>query len=267
MPKVSDYTRTRIEVLDKQGLPPVVILRSLKNEGLSASLPSVTRIVKKLRTTGSVANLPRSGRPKKLSEEAKAFIDQQMQRNDEMTSSQIQKKLEKYGISVCSATVRRTRKKLGWTLQKTAYCQLIRTPNKTKRLEYARCVLESGDTFDNVIFTDECSVFLQQYRRTCYRKIDEPMNTNQNRSIQLKFMFGVGLVDMVPQRFVSLMASWMLFSSATSLKPLWSHSLERSCLIMALCKIMTQSIPQSEQRPSLRRTASTGGKRPLKNAR
>ena len=48
MPKVSDYTRTRIEVLDKQGLPPVAILRSLKNEGLSVSLASVTRIVKKL---------------------------------------------------------------------------------------------------------------------------------------------------------------------------------------------------------------------------
>jgi len=89
----------------------------LKNEGLSASLASVTRIIKKLQITGSVANLPRSGRPKKLSEEAKAFIDQQMQKNDEMTSRQIQKKLEKYGISVCSATVRRTRKKLAWTAE------------------------------------------------------------------------------------------------------------------------------------------------------
>jgi len=54
--------------------------QSLKNEGLSASLASVTRIIKKLRITGSVANLPRSGRPKKLSEDAKAFIDQQMQK-------------------------------------------------------------------------------------------------------------------------------------------------------------------------------------------
>ena len=104
MPKVSDYTRSRIKVLDKQGLTPVAILRSLKNEGLSASLASVTRIVEKLRITGSVANLLRSGRPKKLSEEVRAFPDQQMQKNDEMTSSQIQK-LEKYRISVCSATV------------------------------------------------------------------------------------------------------------------------------------------------------------------
>jgi len=48
-----------------------------------------------------------------------------MQKNDEVTSSQIQKKLEKYGISTRSATVRRTRKKLGWTLQMTVYGQLI----------------------------------------------------------------------------------------------------------------------------------------------
>ena len=60
-----------------------------------------------------------------------------------MTSGQIQKKLERYGISVCSSTVRRMRKKLGWTLQKTAYCQLIQAPNKVKRLEYARSLLYS----------------------------------------------------------------------------------------------------------------------------
>ena len=35
-----------------------------------------------------------------------------MEKNDEMTSGQIEKKLERYGISVCSSTVRRMRKKL-----------------------------------------------------------------------------------------------------------------------------------------------------------
>ena len=46
------------------------------------SLSRITRLIKKLHLTGSVANLPRSGRPKKLSMEARAFIDQQMHRND-----------------------------------------------------------------------------------------------------------------------------------------------------------------------------------------
>ena len=60
--------------------------------------------------TGSVANLPRSGRPEKLSMEARAFIDQQMCRNDEMTSAKIRKKLAKRGILISSSTLRRSRR-------------------------------------------------------------------------------------------------------------------------------------------------------------
>ena len=97
-----------------------------------------------------------------------------MRSNDEMMSAQIQKKLAKRGVAVSSSTVRRSRKQQGWTLQRTAYCQLIRDANKVKRLEYAQRIMESGDTFHNVIFSDECSISLVQYRRTCYRKVDEP---------------------------------------------------------------------------------------------
>ena len=173
MPKVSNYTRTRIELLNKQGLHPAEIFKLLKGEGLLVSFASVTRIIKKLKLTGSVANLLRCGRPRKLSVEANAFIDQQMRSNDEMTSAQIQKKLAKRGVAVSSSTVRRSRKQQGWTLQWTAYCQLIRDANKVKRLEYAQRIMDSGDTFHNVIFSDECSISLVQYRRTCYRKVDK----------------------------------------------------------------------------------------------
>lgn len=91
MPKVFNYTRTRIELLYKQGLHPAEILKMLKGEGLHVSFASVTRItlIKKLQFTGSAANLPRSGIPRKLSVEVNAFIDQQMQSNDEMTRAQI----------------------------------------------------------------------------------------------------------------------------------------------------------------------------------
>ena len=157
-----------IEILHKQGLHPAEILKALKHEGLLVSFSSITRIIKKLRLTGSVANLPRSGRPQKLSTEAKTFVDQQMRRDDETTSNTIKKKLERHGICVSASTVRRARKQQGWTLQRTAYCQLIRDANKVKRLEFAQRVLESGDTFNNVIFSDECSISLQAYRRTCF---------------------------------------------------------------------------------------------------
>ena len=171
MPKYSNYVRTRIELLHNQGLHPAGILKTLKGEGLVVSLSGITRLIKKLRLTSSVANLPHSGRPRKLPVEARAFIDQQMCKNDEMASTKIQKKLAKRGISVSSSTVRRLRKQQGWTLQRTC-CQLIQDANK--QLEFAQRVLESGDTFHNMIFSNECSISLQSYSRTCFRMADEP---------------------------------------------------------------------------------------------
>ena len=134
---------------------------------------SVARIVRKIKLTGSIENYARSGRPKTINEAAKAFIEAEMRKNDEMTSRQIQR-LARRGLTVHSSTVRRARKEQGWTLQKTRYCQLIREANKIKRLQFAEKVVETGDTFHNIVFTDECSVSLQQFRRTCYRKIGEP---------------------------------------------------------------------------------------------
>ena len=191
--KISNYTRTQIKLLYKQGLHQAEIFKLLKGEGLLVSFASVTRIIKKLQLTGSVANLPRSGRPRKLSVEANAFIDQQMRSNDEMTSAQIQKKLAKRGVAVSSSTVRRSRKQQGWTLQRTAYCQLIRDANKVKRLEYAQRIMESGDTFHNVIFSDECSISLVQYRRTCYRKVDEPTKRKPKPKHPLKVHVWAGI--------------------------------------------------------------------------
>ena len=60
----------KIKILHKQGLHPAEILKVLKHEGLLVSFSSAMCIIRKLRLTSSVANLPRLGRPKKLSMEA-----------------------------------------------------------------------------------------------------------------------------------------------------------------------------------------------------
>jgi len=52
-----------------------------------------------------MVNLARLRRPTKLPVDAEAFIDQQMQKNDETISQQIQKMLAKCGIVVSSSTV------------------------------------------------------------------------------------------------------------------------------------------------------------------
>ena len=91
------------------------------------------------------------------------------------------------------STVRRSRKQQGWTLQRTRYCQLIRDANKVKRLEFAQRVLETRDTFNNVIFTDKCSISLEQFRRTCYRKVGEPAKRKPKPKHPLKLHVWAGI--------------------------------------------------------------------------
>ena len=52
---------------------------------------------------------------------------------------------------------------------------------------------DTGVTLDNVIFTDECSVSAEQYRRTCYRKIDEPQKRKPKPKHPLKVHVWAGI--------------------------------------------------------------------------
>ena len=259
MPKYSNYVRTRIKLLHNQGLHPAGMPKTLKSEGFVVSLSGIICMIKKLRLTRSVANLPCSGRPRKLSVEARAFIDQQMCKNDEMTSAKIQKKLAKRGICVSSSTVWRLRKQQGWTLQRTAYCQLIRDAKKINGLEFTQRVLESGDTFHNVIFRDECLISLQSYRRICFRMADEPSKRKPKPKHPLKVHVWGGLAAMVPPRFVSLMASWMLISSATYSRRHSYHLSETNSSTTSSCETMIQNTRPGKHKLSLRGKTSTGG--------
>ena len=75
MPKVSNYMRTRIKLLHKQALHLAGIFKSSKSRGLLVSLASVSRswIIKELQITGFMVNLLCSGRPAKLSVNAKSI--------------------------------------------------------------------------------------------------------------------------------------------------------------------------------------------------
>ena len=92
-----------------------------------------------------------------------------MQKDDETTAFQLHKLLVSRGYKIGARTVLRCRKALGWTFRGSAYCQLIRDVNKVKRLAWARDNL--NDSFDDVIWTDECTVQMESHRRFCCRKI------------------------------------------------------------------------------------------------
>lgn len=157
------------------------------------SYPSVARINEKIKRAASSDKFLKSSRPRKLNKLARDFIESQMRQNDEATSHQIQKKLSKRGVQVHSSRAWRPRKEQGWTLQNAKYSRLVRDVNKVKRLEFAQRVIDTEDTFENVIFSDECSISLQQFRRTCYRKIGEPPKRKPKPKHLLKLHVKAGI--------------------------------------------------------------------------
>ncbi len=119
----------------------------------------------------TIARKPGSGRPSKITEQVRRIVDEQMRRDDETTATQIHDLLMRHGISLNIRTVLRSRQQLGCTFRGSAYCQLIRGVNKQKRLEWA--LQNQADFFENVIFSDECSVQLETHCLRCYRKKGE----------------------------------------------------------------------------------------------
>ena len=78
------------------------------------------------------------------------------------------------GVHLSVATIKRTRKKLGWKRCGPKYCQVVRETNRVARLAFARECQETGETFDDVIFTDESTIWLEQHGKICFTKAGQP---------------------------------------------------------------------------------------------
>ena len=99
------------------------------------------------------------------------FLDAEMERNDEMTSPELTRRVnDRFSTQFTQAKIKRHRRKLGWVCTKTKYCQLIRKPNRVKRLEFSQKCLEENEQFDDVIFTDECSVVLENHSKISFHR-------------------------------------------------------------------------------------------------
>ena len=103
-------------------------------------------------------------------------MDNALTSNDELTTRQVRGLLvqEFPELSVSLSTVKRARYELGWVATKPKYCQLIRDANKEKRLAWCKKIIEEGEDFNDVIFTDESSVTLETHRKKCFRKKGAP---------------------------------------------------------------------------------------------
>jgi hypothetical protein len=62
-------------------------------------------------------------------------------------------------------TLARVRGKLHWNYSTARYCQAIRVANMDKRVKWCQDMLDTGEQFDDLIFTDESTVALERHRK------------------------------------------------------------------------------------------------------
>ena len=117
------------------------IKKRLEQEEILVSRQSLHKLLRKYRIHGTYVDLPRKAQPKKISLEMYSIIEDELAKNDELTSPQLRRTLtNKYpSLEVSLPTIRRARQDLGWVSTRPHYCQLIRevstcSINVTRRL-------------------------------------------------------------------------------------------------------------------------------------
>ena len=83
-----------------KGLNPSAISRALGEEGQQYSRKSVSMLLRKVRETGSFSRKPGSGKSTKITQRVKDLIEEEMQKDDETTASQLGHLLRENGIEI-----------------------------------------------------------------------------------------------------------------------------------------------------------------------
>lgn len=78
--------------------------------------------------------------------------------------------LTECGLQVSISAIKAAQRRLGWKRTGPKYCQVIREPSRVARLAFSERCVEAAETFDDVIFTDEFSIWIERHSRICFRK-------------------------------------------------------------------------------------------------
>lgn len=173
-PRLTTYAKNRIISLKKKGMQFNAIQRCLAEENLKCSRQAVSRIWRSYCISGNIDSKFGGGCTSILNDEHCQFMDMKLKENNELTGKELKGLIQQqFGLTASVRTVLRARKKIGWLYGKTRYCQMVSEKNKIARLEFANRCLETGEDFENVIFTDETKIQLKSnVRRQCHKKGD-----------------------------------------------------------------------------------------------
>ena len=178
MGKMSLATQSRVVALSESDYTLSKIQRHLASEDITVSKKSLCLLLRKYRTTGSVADHQTAKPPRKLTDEHNHFIDDCMADDDELTATKLQTILkERYpSLEVSVSMIKRALTELRWTTKKKRYGALVSEANQEKHVEWCKEQQETGDVdFDDVLYTDICTVQLESHRRITFYKKGQPI--------------------------------------------------------------------------------------------
>ena len=177
MPRISLESRRWAITLYQNGYKLQEIRSRFEEEDIFISYKCLWELIKKYHGTQRIADMPRAARTKKLQQEHYVFIDNTMAENDELTARKLMEMLltEFPNLDMSLSTVKRAKLDLGWVSTKPRYCQLIREANRSKRLTWCEERTAAGDTFDDVIWSDESR---HKYAHTTKSKCPSFWNTS-----------------------------------------------------------------------------------------
>ena len=89
MPRLDIAAKRRVIVLKQCGYSIAKIKKQLSEKNISISLQSLFSLVKKYKETGKLIDMPRRTKPRKLTREMMAMLNQLLSENDELTARRI----------------------------------------------------------------------------------------------------------------------------------------------------------------------------------
>jgi transposase len=163
-PRLTDYERWKIVILDEQKKKKVSIAREVK-----CNPDTVTDVLNRFKETGTVDNKPRPGRKRKLSrEQERKVVKKARQRK---SATKIAQEMKSEGKSISERSVRRTLKKEEFFFLPPRKVQRLTKAQKKKRANYAKDMLNAN--WKDVLFTDEKSFWLGQPSDWCWQQLDD----------------------------------------------------------------------------------------------
>lgn len=176
MPRLTIAQRNKVIHLRNKGYGYMKIAqRMYSKHNVKITKKAVRMLCKKYDDTSSTEDRPRSRKGKLYLPEHDEFINNCMRETPDMSAAVLALKIrDHFQINLSPQAVSAYRRKLGWKLQQTRYCQLIRHANKEKRLQWAQEQLAAGEQFNDVVFTDESRIEISRMSHRSFRKDGEP---------------------------------------------------------------------------------------------